>query len=82
MKRVYLFYELFCLPFEVDSNIIPMDELREILPFLAKDARLDLKVATLQTVLGLTGSPQGIDVISSLPEMVDFFITKTHYYFQ
>jgi hypothetical protein len=47
-----------------------MEELREILPFLAKDARLDLKVATLQAVLGLTGSPEGIAMISSLPEMV------------
>jgi len=47
-----------------------MEELKEVLPFLSKDARLDLKVATLQTILGLTGSKEGLELISSLPDIV------------
>uniref|UniRef100_A0A182JYD4 Protein HGH1 homolog n=1 Tax=Anopheles christyi TaxID=43041 RepID=A0A182JYD4_9DIPT len=40
-----------------------MDALDEIVQFLAKTARLDLKVVTLSHVLGLTGSVEGIQLL-------------------
>ncbi|XP_321688.5 protein HGH1 homolog [Anopheles gambiae] len=40
-----------------------MDALDEIVPFLAKTARLDLKVVSLSHVLGLTGSVDGIKLL-------------------
>ncbi|XP_049535451.1 protein HGH1 homolog [Anopheles darlingi] len=40
-----------------------MSELEEIVPFLSKTARLDLKAVALSVVLGLTGSVDGIKLL-------------------
>ena len=47
-----------------------MEELRELLQFLEPSARLDLKTVALQHILGLTGSPEGLELISNVPELV------------
>jgi hypothetical protein len=48
-----------------------MEAIREILQFLEPTARLDLKTVALQHVLGLTGSPEGLDLLSNIPELVN-----------
>lgn len=47
-----------------------MEAVREILQFLELSARIDLKTVALQHVLGLTGSPEGLDLLSNIPELV------------
>lgn len=47
-----------------------MEALREITQFLSKSARLDLKAVSLTHVLGLTGSKDGISLISQCPELL------------
>ena len=47
-----------------------MEAIRELLPFLEIPARIDLKVVALQHILGLTGSPEGLELLSSIPELV------------
>ena len=49
-----------------------MEEIREILQFLEPSARLDLKIVALQHILGLTGSPEGLELISQVPELVRY----------
>lgn len=47
-----------------------MEVIREMFQFLEPSARLDLKIVALQHVLGLTGSNEGLELLSSLPEIV------------
>ena len=47
-----------------------MDHIREILPFLELSVRIDLKSIALEHVLGLTGSPDGLDLLANFPELV------------
>lgn len=51
-----------------------MEEIREILQFLEPSARLDLKIVALQHILGLTGSPEGLELISQVPELVRYYL--------
>ena len=51
-----------------------MEEIREILQFLEPSARLDLKIVALQHILGLTGSPEGLELISQVPELVRYYM--------
>ena len=47
-----------------------MDEVSQLATFLKKDARVDLKVSALTYILGLTGSPDGLDCIYSHKEIL------------
>ena len=47
-----------------------MDEVGQLVSFLKKDARVDLKVSALSYVLGLTGSPDGLDCIYAHKEIL------------
>ncbi|XP_026461779.1 protein HGH1 homolog [Ctenocephalides felis] len=47
-----------------------MESLKEILQFLDINARLDLKQVALTHVLSLTGSPEGLSLITSLKELL------------
>ena len=47
-----------------------MDEVNQLATFLKKDARVDLKVSALSYVLGLTGSPDGLDCIYAHKEIL------------
>ena len=47
-----------------------MDEVNQLATFLKKDARVDLKVSALNYVLGLTGSPDGLDCIYAHKEIL------------
>lgn len=47
-----------------------MDEVTQFASFLRKDARVDLKVSALSYVLGLTGSPDGLDCIYAHKEIL------------
>ncbi len=47
-----------------------MDAIKELLQFLVLDARIDVKTVALQHVLGLTGSPEGLELLSDIPELV------------
>ena len=51
-----------------------MEEIREILQFLEPSARLDLKIVALQHILGLTGSPEGLELISQVPDLVRYYL--------
>ena len=53
-----------------------MDEVLQLVSFLKKDVRVDLKVSALSYVLGLTGSPDGLECIFKhkkiiLPALLD-----------
>lgn len=54
-----------------------MEALQEITQFLTKSARLDLKAVSLTHVLGLTGSKDGISLISNCPELLAKIIALT-----
>ena len=47
-----------------------MDEVTQLASFLKKDARVDLKVSALSYVLGLTGSPDGLDCVYAHKEIL------------
>ena len=46
------------------------DEIYQLAAFLKRDARVDLKVSTLSYILGLTGSPGGLDCIYAHKEIL------------
>lgn len=46
------------------------DQIQEFLSFLTQDSRVDLKSASLQYVLGLTGSVEGRELIRSNPSLL------------
>ena len=50
-----------------------MEDLDEVLPFLSPDARLDLKNVALQAMLGLTGTKDGVALLSKSPQLIDKF---------
>ncbi|XP_058823461.1 protein HGH1 homolog [Topomyia yanbarensis] len=54
-----------------------MDPLREIVPFLRKSARLDLKAVSLSHVLSLTGSRVGISLIIQCSELLGNVVDLT-----
>lgn len=54
-----------------------MEALREITPFLSKSSRLDLKSVSLTHVLGLTGSKDGITLLSQCPELLSNVVDLT-----
>ncbi|XP_065082837.1 protein HGH1 homolog [Ochlerotatus camptorhynchus] len=54
-----------------------MEALREMTPFLSKSARLDLKSVSLTHVLGLTGSKDGITLISQCPQLLSNVVELT-----
>ena len=49
-----------------------MEAIKELLQFLDLDARIDVKTVALQNILGLTGSPEGLELLSDIPELVSF----------
>ena len=60
-----------------------MDEVSQLASFLKKDARVDLKVSALSYVLGLTGSPDGLDCIYAhkeilLPALLELTEDESH----
>ena len=61
-----------------------MEAIRELLQFLDLDARIDVKTVALQNILGLTGSPEGLELLSDIPELVSFpngvMRIVSHYY--
>ncbi|XP_055640542.1 protein HGH1 homolog [Toxorhynchites rutilus septentrionalis] len=54
-----------------------MEALPEIVQFLNKSARIDLKAVTLTHILGLTGSKEGISLISKCSELLTKIIDLT-----
>ncbi len=49
-----------------------MEAVKELLQFLHLDARIDVKTVALQNILGLTGSPEGLELLSDIPELVRY----------
>ncbi len=49
-----------------------MEVVKELLQFLKLDARIDVKTVALQNILGLTGSPEGLELLSDIPELVRY----------
>ena len=47
-----------------------MDEVSQLASFLKKDTRVDLKISALSYVLGLTGSPNGLDCVYAHKEII------------
>ena len=47
-----------------------MDEVSQLASFLKKDTRVDLKISALSYVLGLTGSPSGLDCVYAHKEII------------
>ena len=47
-----------------------MEAIEEMLPFLDVSSRLDLKSVALQHVLGLTGSKDGVKLLSQMPKLL------------
>ncbi|OXU29606.1 hypothetical protein TSAR_010730 [Trichomalopsis sarcophagae] len=47
-----------------------MESLRELSPFLDSKSRLDLKAVALQHVLGVTGTPEGRELLLGIPEIL------------
>jgi len=47
-----------------------MSELQELSQFLDLDTRIDVKTFAVQTVLGLTGTPEGISSMSEAPDLI------------
>jgi len=47
-----------------------MGELQELAQFLEMDTRSDVKAFAVQTVLGLTGTPEGISSIAQVPDLI------------
>ncbi|XP_014204089.1 protein HGH1 homolog [Copidosoma floridanum] len=47
-----------------------MESLKEISPFLDPTSRLDLKAVALEHVLGVTGTPEGRQLLLGIPEIV------------
>ena len=68
MSGIELRLEKFSLRFI--QFLFTMEVIREMFQFLEPSARLDLKIVALQHVLGLTGSNEGLELLSSLPEIV------------
>lgn len=55
-----------------------MQEIEEIIPFLKlENSRLDLKAVSLTYVLGLTGTPEGINIIISNTELIKNLVLLT-----
>ncbi|XP_053695682.1 protein HGH1 homolog [Sabethes cyaneus] len=54
-----------------------MEALQEIIPFLSKFARLDLKAVSLSHVLSLTGSRDGIELISNCTPLLANIVDLT-----
>lgn len=52
-----------------------MESVNEILPFLALDSRLDLKVLALQHILGLTGTKDGLELLKNVSsKLIDLLL--------
>ena len=54
-----------------------MADLKDLVKFLAKDSRIDVKSFALDYVVGLTGSPEGRSVFLTEPNLVDALIDVT-----
>ena len=52
------------------AHALEMDQVSQLATFLKKDARVDLKVSALTYILGLTGSPDGLDCIYAHKEIL------------
>ena len=48
-----------------------MEAVKELLQFLELSARVDVKTVALEHILGLTGSPEGLEILSNIPELVN-----------
>jgi len=48
-----------------------MEAVQEMLQFLELSARVDVKTVALQYILGLTGSPEGQEILSNIPQLVN-----------
>ncbi|KRT79669.1 Armadillo repeat containing protein, partial [Oryctes borbonicus] len=55
--------------------LIMASEIKELLKFMQIGARLDLKAYAVSTILGLTGTNEGIKVIIQIPELLVSLLT-------
>ena len=59
-----------------------MEAVQEMLQFLELSARVDVKTVALQYILGLTGSPEGQEILSNIPQLVNISFHLTSVSFQ